>query len=96
VVSSVVISNAPLTGAPPPPTSGPGAADHVQGIDDQPAGRPQITVHESPRRYVPRLVIHAKWAGYAQREQPKVTRGRRCVSQKVAVAEVGGCRRTRQ
>jgi hypothetical protein len=50
---------------------------------------------ESPRWYVPRLVVHAKWAGHAQREQPKVTRGRRRVSQKVAVAEVGGCRRTR-
>jgi hypothetical protein len=49
---------------------------------------------ESPRWYVPSLVVHAKWAGQAQREQPKVTRGRRCVSQKVAVAEVGGCRRT--
>jgi hypothetical protein len=60
------------------------------------AARRQGASVESPRRYVRRLVIHAKWAGHAQREQPKVTRGRRCVSQKVAVAEVGGCRRTRQ
>jgi hypothetical protein len=44
---------------------------------------------ESPKRYVPRLVTHAKSAGQAQREQPKVTRGRRRVSHKVAVAEVG-------
>jgi hypothetical protein len=30
----------------PLPPANPGAANHVQGIDDQPAGRPQITGHE--------------------------------------------------
>jgi hypothetical protein len=44
---------------------------------------------ESPRWYVPRLVVHAKWAGQAQREQPKVTRGRGCVSQKVGGGRSG-------